>query len=71
MVKLSLQFTEKDEKGKLMFVLEVSISLSRLTSQISDIKYSRILNEKKITKKLKFIWKPYVAVECIVYLNLP
>lgn len=67
-VRISRQFREKDEKGKLMFESEVSTSLSRNTSQVSDIKYHRILNEEKnISSQLSFIWKPYGAV----YLKLP
>lgn len=39
------------------------------TSQVSDIKYHRLLNEKKISCKLSFIWNPYIVAECNVYLK--
>lgn len=54
-----------------MFGLEVSTSLSRLTSQVSDMKYHRVVDEKKLSSKLTFIWIPYVATECDVYRDLP
>lgn len=41
--------TEKDEKGKLVTVSKVSTSLSRHTLLVSNSKYCRILNEKKIS----------------------
>lgn len=50
MVRISLPFAEKEEKGKLMFGHEVSTSVSRHTSQVSYTRHHRVLNEKKKSK---------------------